>query len=78
LNDTNLLDVNRSPGSFTRLRIGLNFVRLLAKYLKIKIVSPTSFSMLVYEFIKKYKIKENCKIATLFPSVKYEFLFQQV
>jgi len=75
LNDINLLAVNTGPGSFTGLRIGLSFVKLLAKCFKIKIVSTTSFSMLVYEFVKKYKIKENCKITTLVPSVKNEFYF---
>ena len=75
LDDINLLGVNRGPGSFTGLRIGLSFIRLLAKFLKVKIIATTSFSMLVYEFVKKYKIKENCKIITLFPSVKNEFYF---
>jgi|YNPMSStandDraft_1061717.scaffolds.fasta_scaffold12494_1 tRNA threonylcarbamoyl adenosine modification protein YeaZ len=75
LNNINLLAVNTGPGSFTGLRIGLSFVKLLAKYLKVKIVATTSFLMLLHEFVKKCKIKESCNIITLFPSVKNEFYF---
>jgi len=75
LDDLNLLAVNVGPGSFTGLRIGLSFIKLLAKYLKVKIVTTTSFSMLLYEFVKKYEIEDTTKITILFPSVKNEFYF---
>jgi tRNA threonylcarbamoyl adenosine modification protein YeaZ len=75
LKDINLLAVNIGPGSFTGLRIGLCFVRFLAKYLRLKIVTTTSFWMLLYEFVKKYDLNKNCKIVALFPSVKNEFYF---
>jgi tRNA threonylcarbamoyl adenosine modification protein YeaZ len=75
LKDINLLAVNIGPGSFTGLRIGLCFVRFLAKYLRLKIVTTNSFWMLLYEFIKKYDLNKNCKIVALFPSVKNEFYF---
>jgi tRNA threonylcarbamoyl adenosine modification protein YeaZ len=75
LKDINLLAVNIGPGSFTGLRIGLCFVRFLAKYFRLKIVTTNSFWMLLYEFIKKYDLNKNCKIVTLFPSVKNEFYF---
>jgi len=75
LKDINLLAVNIGPGSFTGLRIGLCFVRFLAKYFRLKIVTTNSFWMLLYEFIKKYDLNKNCKIVALFPSVKNEFYF---
>jgi tRNA threonylcarbamoyl adenosine modification protein YeaZ len=75
LKDINLLAVNIGPGSFTGLRIGLCFVRFLAKYLRLKIVTTNSFWMLLYEFVKKYDLNKNCKIVALFPSVKNEFYF---
>jgi tRNA threonylcarbamoyl adenosine modification protein YeaZ len=75
LKDINLLAVNIGPGSFTGLRIGLCFVRFLAKYFRLKIVTTNSFWMLLYEFIKKYDLNKNCKIVSLFPSVKNEFYF---
>jgi tRNA threonylcarbamoyl adenosine modification protein YeaZ len=75
LKDINLLAVNIGPGSFTGLRIGLCFVRFLAKYFRLKIVTTNSFWMLLYEFIKKYDLNKNCKIVALFPSVKNELYF---
>jgi tRNA threonylcarbamoyl adenosine modification protein YeaZ len=75
LKDINLLAVNIGPGSFTGLRIGLCFVKFLAKYFRLKIVTTNSFWMLLYEFIKKYDLNKNCKIVALFPSVKNEFYF---
>jgi tRNA threonylcarbamoyl adenosine modification protein YeaZ len=75
LKDINLLAVNIGPGSFTGLRIGLCFIRFLAKYFRLKIVTTNSFWMLLYEFIKKYDLNKNCKIVALFPSVKNEFYF---
>jgi len=75
LKDINLLAVNIGPGSFTGLRIGLCFVRFLAKCFRLKIVTTNSFWMLLYEFIKKYDLNKNCKIVALFPSVKNEFYF---
>lgn len=68
--------VNTGPGSFTGLRIGLSFVKTLAKFLNIKVVSTTSFFMLLYETMKDLDIKNGVyNITTLFPSVKNEFYF---
>lgn len=68
--------VNTGPGSFTGLRIGLSFVKTLAMFLNIKVITTTSFFMLLFETIKSWSFNNRVyNVTTLFPSVKNEFYF---
>ncbi|MCX7716033.1 MAG: tRNA (adenosine(37)-N6)-threonylcarbamoyltransferase complex dimerization subunit type 1 TsaB [Endomicrobia bacterium] len=75
LDDITHIGVNTGPGSFTGLRIGLSFVKTLARYLNIKVITTTSFNMILWEIINSVNIEKTLDIITLFPSVKNEFYF---
>ncbi len=67
------LAVNIGPGSFTGLRIGLSFVKTLALNLNLKIITTTSFGMLINEFLENSSKFQDFQAITLVPSVKNEF-----
>ncbi|MCX7957063.1 MAG: tRNA (adenosine(37)-N6)-threonylcarbamoyltransferase complex dimerization subunit type 1 TsaB [Endomicrobia bacterium] len=75
LKDISYLCINTGPGSFTGLRIGLSFIRTIAKHLNIKVVVTTSFDILLYEYIKSHRLEEDVNVVTLFPSLKNEVYF---
>ncbi len=67
--------VNIGPGSFTGLRIGLSFVKTLSLYLNIKIITTTSFHMLLSQILNNLSQNETQLVTSIFPSVKNEFYF---
>lgn len=73
LKDLTYIATNIGPGSFTGLRIGLSFVKTLALNLNLKIITTTSFGILIKEFLNNLDKIKNFQIMTLFPSVKNEF-----
>lgn len=78
LTQISYIGVNIGPGSFTGLRVGLSFVKTLALNLGLKVICVNSFNIILYEFMKKYKLKElkkNLKVVVFYPSVKNEFYF---
>lgn len=74
IDDINYVGVNTGPGSFTGLRVGLSFVKTLAKFLKVKVITTTTFDMLLFAVLKNCSNK-NYNVTVLFPSVKNEFYF---